>query len=108
MLDFKELERDRYYLVYISRTYRAMVPYLKGIHQTLDSWRTGRNKDGWKLSPEELREFCSHEDHEIVGESKAPVKVKAVPRLGDDLVPMTELLAGDVPYRVPVRVAKNG
>jgi len=36
-LDFKELEKDCGYLVYISRTYRAMVPYLKGIHQTLDS-----------------------------------------------------------------------
>ena len=30
-----------------------------------------------------------------------------MPRLGDDLVAMTELLAGDVSYRVPVRVAKN-
>ena len=60
MLDFKELERDRGYLVYISRTYRAMVPYLKCIHQMLDSWKSGRNKDGWKLSPEDLREFYSH------------------------------------------------
>ena len=45
-LDFRKLERDRGYLVYISRTYRSMVPYLKGIHQTLDSWRSGRNEDG--------------------------------------------------------------
>ena len=85
-----------------------MVPYLKGIHQTLDSWRSGRSKDGWKLSPEELIEFYSHEEHEIIGESEAPVRVKAVPRLGNDLVAMIELLAGDVPYRVNVRVAKNG
>ena len=33
----KHLEKDRGYLVYISRTYRSMVTYLKGIHQTLDS-----------------------------------------------------------------------
>ena len=76
------MERDRGFLVYISRTYRAMVPYLKGIYQTLDSWRSGRSKDGWNLSPEELIEFYSHEDHEISGESEAPVRVKAVPRLG--------------------------
>ena len=48
-IDFKELEKDRDFLVYISRTYRAIVPYLKGIHQTLDSWRTGRSKDGYRL-----------------------------------------------------------
>ena len=36
-LDQKQLEKDRGYLVYISRTYRSMVTYLKGIHQTLDS-----------------------------------------------------------------------
>ena len=63
LLDFKELERDRGYPFYISRT-----SHLKGIHQTLDSWRLGRNKDGWKFSLEELRDFYSHEDHEIIGE----------------------------------------
>ena len=26
-------------LIYLSRTYRMMIPYLKGAHQTLDSWR---------------------------------------------------------------------
>ena len=31
-LDFKELERNQVFFVYISRTYRATVPYLKGIH----------------------------------------------------------------------------
>ena len=31
-LDFKKLEKDRDYLINISRTYRSMVSYLKGIH----------------------------------------------------------------------------
>ncbi len=31
-LDFTTLESYRGYLIYISRTYPAMVPYLKGIH----------------------------------------------------------------------------
>jgi hypothetical protein len=35
-------------------TYPSMVPYLKGIHQTLDSWRPHRDKDGWKLSMKEI------------------------------------------------------
>ena len=45
-LDFKELEKDRGCLVYISRTYRSILSYLKGIHQTLKSWKSGRNVDG--------------------------------------------------------------
>ena len=36
-LDHKVLERDRGFLIYLSRTYRMMAPYLKGVHQTLDS-----------------------------------------------------------------------
>ena len=44
-LDFKQLERDRGLLVYLSRTYKKMCLYLKGIHQILDSWREGRDKD---------------------------------------------------------------
>ena len=54
-LDFNQLEKDHGYLIYISRTYRSMVSYLKGTHQTLDSWRSGRNKDGWNFPPEDLR-----------------------------------------------------
>ena len=47
-LDHKQLERDRGFLIYLSRTYRSMCPYLKGIHLTLDSWRKGRDNEGWK------------------------------------------------------------
>ena len=47
-IDRKELERKRGFLVYVSRTYPSMTPYLKGIHQTLDGWRGGRDEDGSK------------------------------------------------------------
>jgi len=47
--DFKKLESERGSLVYVMRTYPAMRPYLRGIHATLDSWRPGRDEDGWKL-----------------------------------------------------------
>ena len=33
------MEFIRGLLVYVSRTYRDMNPYLKGVHLTLDSWR---------------------------------------------------------------------
>ena len=108
LVDFKQLEKDRGYLVYISRTYQSMVPYLKGIHQTLDSWRSGRNRDGWKLSPAELREFYSTKDYAIAGDGEAPLEVKGMTRLKNDLTALDVLLEGEEPYRVPTRVRKNG
>jgi hypothetical protein len=47
----KQLESVRGSLVYLSRTYPALVPYLKGIHLTLDSWRPNRDSQGWKTQP---------------------------------------------------------
>ena len=40
---------DQGFLVYVTRTYPAMVPYLKGFHLTIDMWRGGRNIEGWKV-----------------------------------------------------------
>jgi hypothetical protein len=39
VIEFKTLERYCRCLVYISQSYPALVPYLKGIHPTMDSWR---------------------------------------------------------------------
>jgi hypothetical protein len=52
-LSHKELLSDRGFLVYITRTYPAMVPYLKGFHLTIEMWRGGRDADGWKAKAEE-------------------------------------------------------
>ncbi len=46
--DHKTLESHRGFMVYVVRTYPGMNPYLKGIHATLDSWRPGRDGDGWR------------------------------------------------------------
>ena len=49
----KELLLDRGFLVYITQTYPAMVPYLKGFHLTIEMWRGGRDADGWKSKAED-------------------------------------------------------
>jgi hypothetical protein len=36
------------FLVYVSRTYGALVPYRKGIHLMIGSWCPLHNDDGWK------------------------------------------------------------
>ncbi len=45
----KEVESCRGSLVYVTRTYGAMVPYPKGVHHTLNSWRPERDADDWKV-----------------------------------------------------------
>jgi hypothetical protein len=49
-LSHKIAEKYRGFLVYISRTYRALVPYLKGLHLTLDFWRADCDEYGWRVS----------------------------------------------------------
>jgi hypothetical protein len=52
-----KLESIQGFMVYVARTYSTMVPYLKVIHLTLDSWRAKQgadrwpvDKDGWRIS----------------------------------------------------------
>ena len=47
--DHKELLSDRGFLVYVTRTYPSIIPYLKGFHLTIKMWRGGRDLEGWKL-----------------------------------------------------------
>jgi hypothetical protein len=48
-LSHKELLSDWGFLVYVTWTYPAMVPYLKGFHLTIKMWWGGWDADGWKL-----------------------------------------------------------
>lgn len=53
-LNHKELLSDRGFLVYVTRSYPGMVPYLKGFHLTIEMWRGNRDSDGWKLPVSQL------------------------------------------------------
>jgi hypothetical protein len=53
-LDFKKLQSDRGFLVYVTQAFPGMKPDLKGFHLSLESWREGRNSEGWKARPVEM------------------------------------------------------
>jgi hypothetical protein len=53
-LDHNELERRRGFLIYLSRTYPPMTPFLLGLRQTIDGWRSYRHEDGWKMQQAEI------------------------------------------------------
>ena len=54
----KELLADTGFLVYITWTYPALVPYVKGFHLTIEMWRGGRDVDGWKLKTGDDASVC--------------------------------------------------
>ena len=103
-INHKELEKRRGFLVYVSRTYPSMVPYLKGIHQTLDGWREGRDSDGWKLTVSELKAAKDSGDQiDYIYPTTAPKSVLPASRLDDDLSCLEQLFHGDNPVVRTVR-----
>jgi len=98
------LECHRGFFIYLVRTYTTMVPYLKGIHLTLDSWRDNRDSEGWRLSPKELRfSLANKEDFAPEKEKGAPATVMAVPRLKKDIEALLEL---SVSMEPPLRLVR--
>jgi hypothetical protein len=53
-VEHKPLEKIRCFLNYVMQVYPAMIPYLRGFHGTLDSWRSNRTADGFdkRVNPE--------------------------------------------------------
>jgi hypothetical protein len=112
-LDCKALERQRGFLLYVTRTYPAMVPYLKGFHLTINGWRKGRDSEGWKYLSRETREEMEEGTYEDpAAPPEAPKRVKAKPRLRICGVPALMRLfePKEPPKRLirPKRVAQDG
>lgn len=109
-LDRKELEKQRGFLVHVARTYPAVVPYLKGLHLTIDSWRPNRDKDGWKSAERDLQEYWDEERQELVTWNdwprEAPRSVKPVPRLYEDIECLSKLFDPEDPPIRYIRSAK--
>jgi hypothetical protein len=109
-LSHKELERCRGFLIYVSRTYKAFVPYLRGIHKTIDSWRGYRHDDGWKMTEAEIRASIEADDDFLnIEESKVQSEmVEAVPRLYNDVLALSELTKDEAPPKVVKRRKRSG
>ena len=114
LLNHKRLMSIRGFLVYVSRTYPAMVPYLKGLHLTIENWRTGRDAEGWKvIGPQEERDASDIDEEHLESEGtfltsavknpSPPTLVRAVPRLVDDLSCLMELFSTATPVKRLVR-----
>jgi hypothetical protein len=82
MVDHKVLERTRGFLVYVSRTYKPMAPFLLEFHLTIDSWRPARDEECWRLRQAEVEVEASLEsDDESETEEGYGGDERAPPRL---------------------------
>ena len=118
-MDYKMLLSIRGFLVYVSRTYTSMVPYLKGLHSTIDSWRAGRNSRGFKITKAIQRRYEAHEDddeyldwdEERLGMTPisdvAPKLVFPVDRFRDDIKCLLYLTLSDTPPDRQVRMLQH-
>ena len=87
-----------------------MIPYLKEIHLSLDSWREGRDVDGWKKSRMKMRLMMCREirGNEVAEEVDTPKDVAPVSRLLSDLNALEFLLEGLEPTSIQVILSKSG
>jgi hypothetical protein len=113
MVDHKVLERTRGFLVYFLRTYKPMAPFLLGFHLTIDSWRPGRDEEGWRLRQAEVEASLESDDESETDEghrgekSEPPRLVLAVPRLRDNLKVLIQLTEAEAPPLRRVRASRK-
>jgi hypothetical protein len=120
----KQLLSDRGFLIYVARTYPAMIPYLKGLHLTIEHWRDNRDEMGWP-DQQAIRNKKRRSDYEILADFdeqltllaaladlqegndllEPPQKVLPVPRLTSDVRCLLELFKEAAPA---VRCVRGG
>jgi hypothetical protein len=91
-LSHKSLEQKRGFFVHLQRTYPCIMSFLKGMHLTIDSWRPGRDLEGWKIhhpSPDADMDL----EWNTSDSTDAPEFLTAVPWLHDDLDCLLQLFS---------------
>ena len=119
-LNHTELRSDKGFMVHVTQAYPGMKPYLKGFHLSMETWRGGRDIDGWKLPPgaqisqddlesveedwvEILLDGDQQEEPVIVPTAPESGTTRAVPRFAADLRALLELSDSDKPTPRVVR-----
>ena len=122
-LDHKQLLSDRGFLVYVTRAYPSLIPYVKGFHLTAEMWRGNRDADGWKLpvterqgaqeSRSEVKDSVDDDDavldhrlrhaKQTVPRAPSTGLTPPAPRLRDDLKALAYLTQSESP---PLRMVR--
>jgi hypothetical protein len=49
-LDYKQLQSNRMFMVYVTQAFPSFKPYLKGFYLSLETWQEGQDSDRWKMA----------------------------------------------------------
>ncbi len=82
--------------MYLQRTYPAFTPYVKGFHLTIDSWRSDRDLEGWRIP--------WGRDPPLSDPALPPSVVMPVPRFRDDVLALLRLFDADTP---PIHLVRS-
>jgi hypothetical protein len=74
-----------------------MVPYLKGLHLTIDGWRKDRDQDCWKIATAYTSKGSSLKENISPSYTDYPPTVKPAPRLAKDLEALDHLTHSATP-----------
>ena len=97
----KHMESDRGFLNYVTQAYPALVPYLKGVHLTIDGWRPDRDEQGWKRRRQEIEALRKNGVLDDYDHRASPDFVKPVPRYRGDLKALKNLTESlEAPKRI--------
>jgi hypothetical protein len=102
-IDRSHMESDRGFLNYVTQAYPALVPYLKGIHLTIDGWRPDRNDQGWKRRRQEIEVLRKNGVLDDYDHRASPDYVKPVPRCRGDLQALEKLTEAPAPPKRKIR-----
>jgi hypothetical protein len=105
-VDHKDLEKSRGFLIYVSRTYPPLNPFMEGFYFTIDDWRPKRDDEGWRLTQYELEASKgSYEESGVMevqesADQAPPVRIQEVTRLKDDVDVLRLLTEAESPLCV--------
>jgi hypothetical protein len=97
-------------------TFPSFIPFLKGLHLTINSWRGQRDGEGWKMTNKEWSVYrmrnqvegaeSEEEFDEWTHEPEAPTWVFSVPRFRDDMRALQVFFESEKPPLVMLRSKK--
>lgn len=89
---------------YVARTFPWLLPYLYGVYLQMNSWRPGRDSEGWRdgnSSIDDLREMDRYDS------ANRPTAAKRIARLTRDVKALEALTASSVPVERTARPMKG-
>ena len=101
------MESDRGFLNYATQAYPALVPYLKGVHLTIDGWRPDQDEQGWKCGCQEIEVLWKNGVLDEYDHRTSPKLIKSVLRYRGDLKALGKLTEPLEPPKQIVRSKKQ-